>query len=366
MKKILLVGQTPPPYGGQAMMIQRTLNGNFGKEIKLFHIRMSFSSEMDEIGKFRFRKILHLFNIIILTYYNRFKNQTKILYYFPSGPNSIPFARDILYLSLTKFLFDKIIFHFRAAGISEYIQKSNIIIRYFAKIVYKHDIGIKLSKFNPDDTKYFNAKKEFIIPNGIEDKFLEYAFTSKNYERKISLLYIGVIKRTKGIIELLDATSLLIKRKNDIILNVVGKFESKEFEEEVNIFIKKNNITNRVIFHGVKVEREKYEIIYNSDIFVFPTYFESESFGNVIIEAMSFGKPIVATHWRGVQEIVRENENGFLVPIKDSKSLSEKIEILIKNEQLRNNFGRKSRALFINYYTLNKFIDNMKYVFEAI
>ena len=60
MKKILVLGQTPPPYGGQAIMIKTFLEGNYS-HIKLFHIRMSFSKDMDEMGKVKIRKIFHLF-----------------------------------------------------------------------------------------------------------------------------------------------------------------------------------------------------------------------------------------------------------------------------------------------------------------
>jgi len=57
--KILVVGQTPPPFGGQAIMIERLLEGKY-KDTELFHVRMSFSREMNEMGRFSFFKIFHL------------------------------------------------------------------------------------------------------------------------------------------------------------------------------------------------------------------------------------------------------------------------------------------------------------------
>ena len=63
MKKVVFVGQTPPPYGGQALMIQRIKEGHYDG-VQLFHVRMAFSKEMDEIGKASFFKVVHLFKVV--------------------------------------------------------------------------------------------------------------------------------------------------------------------------------------------------------------------------------------------------------------------------------------------------------------
>ena len=62
--RILVVGQTPPPFGGQAIMIEALLDGKY-KKAKLFHVRMSFSKEMDDMGKFALSKVFHLLKVVI-------------------------------------------------------------------------------------------------------------------------------------------------------------------------------------------------------------------------------------------------------------------------------------------------------------
>ena len=63
MKKILVVGQTPPPYGGQANMIKYMLDGKY-ELIKMYHVRMSFTKAFTERGKFALQKVPHLFAVI--------------------------------------------------------------------------------------------------------------------------------------------------------------------------------------------------------------------------------------------------------------------------------------------------------------
>ncbi|MCK5269122.1 MAG: glycosyl transferase family 1, partial [Spirochaetes bacterium] len=80
MKKILAVGQTPPPYGGQAIMIKTMLEGEY-KDVELIHIKMNFSSEMDEIGKLKIFKVFKLIGLISKIIFFRFYYNTHILYY---------------------------------------------------------------------------------------------------------------------------------------------------------------------------------------------------------------------------------------------------------------------------------------------
>ena len=92
MRKIVFVGQTPPPFGGQAIMIEKILQGTY-KDVLLYHVRMSFSKEMDEIGKASLSKVFHLFNIIAKIYYFRiFKraNNYSSLISLPVSSSSTP------------------------------------------------------------------------------------------------------------------------------------------------------------------------------------------------------------------------------------------------------------------------------------
>jgi len=81
---------------------------------------------------------------------------------------------------------------------------------------------------------------------------------------------------------------------------------------------------------------------------------------------MCCSKPIVATNWRGIPSLVCNNENGFIVPIKSADKIAEKIDLLIKDETLRRKFGEKSREIFLEKFTIDKFYQNIKMVFKAI
>jgi hypothetical protein len=109
--RILVLGQKPPPFGGQAVIIARLLDGkNPGMELR--HVRMNFSDEMSDIGRVQSRKITRLFEILFKVWKERWLWKPDALYYPRAGPDVVPFIRDVFLLLLTRPLFKKRIFHF--------------------------------------------------------------------------------------------------------------------------------------------------------------------------------------------------------------------------------------------------------------
>ena len=136
-------------------------------ELKLKHIL----HQQNTVGKLSIFKIFHLFGIIAKIYYYRIAKNAKTLYYPPAGPDKVPIIRDIIILITTKWLFKKVIFHFHAGGVSEYKTGSAFFSFLYRKAYYNADCAILLSELNPADGKNMQAKKEVIIPYGIEDSF---------------------------------------------------------------------------------------------------------------------------------------------------------------------------------------------------
>ncbi|MEW6616666.1 MAG: glycosyltransferase family 4 protein [Thermodesulfobacteriota bacterium] len=85
------------------------------------------------------------------------------------------------------------------------------------------------------------------------------------------------------------------------------------------------------------------EVFAQSNIVVLPSY--REGLPKVLLEAASCGRAIVATDVPGCREIVRHNENGLLVPPRDSKSLADALKILIENPELRRKMGARGREI---------------------
>jgi len=365
MKKILVVGQTPPPYGGQALMTKRLVDARF-ESAEIIHVRMSFSESFLEIGRASWKKVGHVFSIAFQIWKHRLKNRKLVLYYMPAGPNKVPVLRDLMLLILVRPFFSKTIYHFRAAGVSEFIGNQSYLFKILSLLIYgKPSVGIQLSSLNPADAAFFSAKKIYYIPNGLEDCF---TVSQKINVKKeiIELLFVGVLREDKGFSWLLRALSILKQRgKTNFRLYAMGEFSSKKYETEVRQYITDNSLEEHILFLGVKVGEDKWRYYSQADILCFPSFFDCESFGNVLVEGMMFQMPLISSRWRGIPDIVTDDV-GFLVDVNDDLQLAEKILRLLEDEELRIAMGHNSRARYLEKYTLPHYLSQMEIVFNDI
>jgi glycosyltransferase involved in cell wall biosynthesis len=366
MKKILVIGQTPPPFGGQALMIKRLLEGTYANA-RLFHVRMAFSKEMDDMGRLQMRKLLHPFLIILRVAFLRLRYKIEVLYYPPSGPDYLPMLRDMAILLCVRWMFKKSIFHFHAAGISELYEALPKHMKLLYRLSYfKPDLAIQLSNFNPNDAGFLQAKTIRLVPNGIEDAYQAMGCLSKPENAICNILSVGMVCESKGILVLLEAIRIIKERELFVKVNVVGKFASNSFKQVVLGKIANYGLEDYFDFKGVLIGHEKHEQYLNADIFCFPTFFESESFGLVAVEAMQFCVPVILTKWRGVQSLIDEGEEGFLVAVKDSQAVAEKIMQMMTDPSLREKMGTKGRERYLREYSIERFYERMDLCFKDV
>lgn len=148
----------------------------------------------------------------------------------------------------------------------------------------------------------------------------------------INLLYVGRVAPDKGLGDLIEAVKLCIEQKprREVILKIVG-WSSHNEEEKLRERIKYLSIGKNVELCGTKRYGEKlFEYYKNADIFVLPSH--SEGTPRVLIEAMAFGLPIVATNVGGIPDVIEDRCNGILVNPREPIALSNAIVELIKND----------------------------------
>jgi glycosyltransferase involved in cell wall biosynthesis len=344
------------------MMINRLVNARF-ERIRIYHVRMSFSDSFKSVGNFGVAKVFHLFEVIWKILVARVFNGVSTLYFPPAGPNLTPFLRDVLLLTFTRPFFKHVIYHFRAAGISEFLSKQPRPIQLLSRVAYGSPAAsIQLSALNPNDGRYFNSGRVYIVKNGLEDAAIPYLPLQKSWGGTIKILFAGVLREDKGVTVLVETARLLKAEGHDFQLTLLGEFASEEYEKEVLSRVKEFGLEHHVFFPGVKTGEAKWRYFRESHLFCFPSYFDSESFGNVVVEAMMFQLPVVATYWRGIPDIVVNGETGWLVPVRDPAALARQLSQLLNNPALGENMGKKGRERFLSSFTLAQHLKAMEEV----
>jgi len=366
MTKVLVVGQTPPPYGGQAIMIERFVRCKMA-DVELIHVRMGFSSNMNEVGRVRIAKILHMFGLILRIIYRRFASGVRILYYPPSGPDRVSMYRDVIILIATRWLFDKTIFHYHASGLSElYGELSPVSQWFFRRAYFGADAAIRLSHLTPEDGRLLEAKQDYIIPYHIDDPCPNFTplphVESYTKDRPLRILLVGILRESKGVLVLVEACAKLLAKGIPIQVEVMGQWYSNEFKALLTKRIDELKLGNYVRFLGVVTGPDKFVHYRNADVFCFPSFFNCEAFPVVVLEAMGCGLPVVSTRWRGIPTMVDEGETGFLVEPHDASAVAERLTALAYDASLRESMGLAGRSKFERNYSIARHASRMRHM----
>ncbi len=348
-------------------MAQRLLDANL-PHVHLHPVRMAFSKENDEVGIFRMGKVLHLFSVIVQIYFYKFRHGIETLYYPPSGPKKISIYRDLVILLSTRWLFRNTIFHMHAAGVSEMIPKLNPIVRQLCRWAYfRPSAVVKLSNFSTDDAAGLEAQREFVVPESSDDDFLRFSsLVTPQKDGKVRMFYMGTLCEEKGILDLLKACGQLKKMGSDFQLDVAGSFQPSAFEEQIRQTVEEQALTDNVIVHGQVLGDDKFRLLATADLFCFPSYYPSESFPCVILEAMCFKLPVVATRWRGIQTMVEHGSTGFLTETRDVAAIAEHLKALCDDPALREQMGEAGRASYLKNYTTERHVNDVQSIFLEI
>lgn len=175
------------------------------------------------------------------------------------------------------------------------------------------------------------------------------------------ILFLGLIGGRKGIFDLLKAVQQLKSEGHDIRLKIGGNGEVEELKEKIRCF----GIHEAVVYLGwISDEVRKDALFKEADLFVLPSY--GEGMPMAIVEAMSYGIPVISTPVGGIPELVAEGRTGFLVQPGDVGALTAKIKELILNEKLRIDLGANARTAIEQNFDLNKTVQDMVTIYNAL
>ncbi len=160
-----------------------------------------------------------------------------------------------------------------------------------------------------------------------------------------NLVAVGRLSKEKGFDDLLKLFKKISIKHPDWKLNIVGDGMEKN---DLLDLAKELKLGDKVVFHGYQNKDYINNLLQESSIYVMTSH--TESFGLVLIEAMSYGVPCLSyTSAQGANEIIDDGQNGYLIKNRSEEEMISKIELLIEDDKLRNKFGKNARAKSKNY-----------------
>jgi glycosyltransferase involved in cell wall biosynthesis len=236
-----------------------------------------------------------------------------------------------------------------------YTSKSNKakLLKFFVNLAFKIFFSRTCSQLivqNQDDFNYFFKnvsikldKIKLIRGVGVNTQ----VFFPKMVQRNKPMVMVAArLLWSKGINEFIEAAQLLKSEGSQARFVVVGECDSNNPE---NISINQINKWKKkgiVEFWGHRTDMVK--VIGSADILCLPSY--REGLPKVLVEGAALAKPLIATDVPGCREIIQNEKNGLLIPVKDSEALATAIRVLLNSSELREQMGNNGRTLVENMF----------------
>jgi glycosyltransferase involved in cell wall biosynthesis len=182
-------------------------------------------------------------------------------------------------------------------------------------------------------------------------------------ERAKIVLFLSRIHERKGA-DLLLASFSRLKRMVDFPVTLVVAGPDEGYLQNLKSLAKRLGIKNDVLFPGLLQGREKLEAYVDADVFVLPAKDRYESFGNVVLEALACGTPVIVTNNCGVSEWIGQDV-GYVINY-DEKALSDALNEVLRDGDLGKTLGNIGNELIKNEFDWHKGILRLEELYEAV
>lgn len=246
----------------------------------------------------------------------------------------------------------------------------------FKTKVFSNINAIALKRFNNFITVSDNFK-EMLINRGFKRDKIHVVYNGIEFNKKIGVFdreaiisenglmgvknYVSMVGRfhpVKGHKVFLDACKLVLEKYTDVMFIIVG---DGAIREELKEYTEKIAISNSVYFAGFKVPDDYF---YLSNFTILASY--NESFPLTVLESAFYEKTVVATRVGGVDKLIDDGENGFIVDVGDSVALSEKILQLLLDPDKATEFGIKLYEKARDNYSIENMVTSYIKIYKEI
>lgn len=244
-------------------------------------------------------------------------------------------------LLIKKFLHKPYVVYGRGSDVYFSWRFKNLISK---PILKNADAVIALTEDMKREVQKIYDREVFVIPNGIDlERFENLSKEVSRKRLKIKeaekiIIFVGGLRPVKGVKYLIEAMKIVMDKNENTSLFIVGDGEERGYLESL---VRNLNIERYVTFIGKVPNEDIPEYMVASDVFVLPSL--SEGFPVTVVEAMASGLPIVATNVRGLPEIIKSGEKGFLVESKNANEIAEKVLLLLEDDVLRERISKNNR-----------------------
>ncbi len=205
------------------------------------------------------------------------------------------------------------------------------------------------------------------VPHGIADR--AGTVEPEHWAGRVEVLFVGRLEDRKGIDTLLAAIPGVVRAHPEVGFTIVGEdsrpmTDGRTHRQRFEQSKAWAEVADHVRFLGRVPDEDLYRLYAGCDVLVAPSRYES--FGLILLEAMQFAKPVIASATGGMAEIVEDGETGLLVPPGDAAALARAIEDLVSSGERRSRLGAAGRERFERWYRSEVMVEGANRFYDDI
>ncbi|MDN3450101.1 glycosyltransferase family 4 protein [Planococcus sp. APC 3906] len=345
---VLMVGSNTQVKGGMTTVVQSFLDHRFSPKVNLKYIA-THSEKGKVYNSYFFAKSL------VRIVYHLMLKKPDIMHLHMSDKGS--FVRKYIVFKASKIFRKKVILHMHGGNFNEFYEKSPFQLQLCMKeMLRKSDKVIALgSNWKTILMEIEPDSNVDILMNSVAMPDFK---SAKKAGSPFTILFLAVMNEGKGILDLIKASVPVISRAVDqgkrLVFEIAGDGPQLEDAKKLTM---EYGIERFFQFHGWIGEEKKRVLLQKTDLFVLPSYFEGLPMS--ILEAISYGIPVLSTDVGSIDEAVKDGKNGYLITPGDLPMLESRLEQLIYHPSY-SHMRQTSRNLAIEKFDEKRYFEQIE------
>lgn len=255
-------------------------------------------------------------------------------------------------------------------GIFFSVENKSLLSKVLPKVLrFSHRRNNLAVIFQNDEDKFLFLKHHIIKENqaymikGSGVNLQQFCYTPEPDSGKIKILLTARMIVEKGIFILTDAAIRLKEKYQDKVQFLLcgGLDDNPKAIKEDEL----KNVCDGEYIQWLGYRTDVLRLLKDCHIVAFPSYYK-EGLPKSLIEAAAIGRPIITTNSIGCKETVIEGYNGYLIPIRDSITLADRLDLLIEDKELRQKMGRNSRCLAEKDFSIENVVTKHMEIYKIL
>jgi glycosyltransferase involved in cell wall biosynthesis len=363
--RILLAGPLPPPPGGISYAVRILLESNLAEAVDLHHVATNTNRPVSEKGRLDLRNLREFAAQLIRFTRALHRSRADVVQVETSG--RISFVKNAMFILVARAMGRATVLsiHSSAQGMPLDEFRSHLLGRSFGRFVLRSCDRVRLlsERWTLAFAAAWGIDASRVV--GVANAIAKVESPERPaVDDPPEILFLGWMGRRKGVFDLLEACADLKRRDVAFRLRIVGPEDEPGIQDRVVAEVQRLGLSGDTRIEGAVSREQALPMYGEAAVYALPSYAEGLPLG--LLEAMSAGRPVVATTVGAIPELVDDGVSGRLVAPGNVPALADALASLLIDRDLRHRIGQVNRKVVSQRNGISNQVDAFKRLYTSI